>query len=78
MPFHRLAAVVDFGEVAVVDGAHQRDVPHRVVTPVAERVPVVELEAFAGGAPSSLLVHVAATAPVALVHSPSDGSRHVA
>ena len=78
MPFHRLAAVVDLGEVAVVEGAHQRDVPYRVVTPVAERVPVVELEALASGAPPTLLVDVAATAPVALVHGPPDGGRHVA
>ena len=58
--------------------APQRHVRHGVVTAIPERVVVMELEPFASGASSALLVHVSATALVALVHGPLDSRRDLA
>ena len=66
------AAIVDLGQVGVVASARERDVGDRVVTAVAKRAPVVELEPLARRAPSPLFVLVAASASVPLVH----GSLH--
>jgi len=72
MPIDGSSAVVDLGQVPVVALARERDVGNRVVTAVAERAPVVELEPLARRAPSPRFVLVAALASVPLVH----GSLH--
>jgi hypothetical protein len=56
VPFHRLAAVVDLGQEAVVCLACERDIVQRVLATVGERVPVMELEPVGGCAASTLLV----------------------
>jgi hypothetical protein len=67
--------IVDLGQAVVVRLTHERDVPHRVVAAEAERVPVVELEPVVGAAPSSLLVHVAASASISHMDRSLDRGR---
>ena len=78
MPGNRLPAIVVLGQVLVVHLTHQTDVMQAVVTAEAVRVPVMELEPITGRASSALLVHEAASAPIALVHSASHRGRNVA
>src|SRR2546425_324914 len=73
MTGHCLRAVVALGQVGVVGPTHQPDVPHAVLTPKAERVPMVELEPVALRTASSLLVQVAASVSVALTYGTLDG-----
>ena len=75
MRLHRLLPVVDLGQSLVVLVTHERDVAHGVVAAEAERVAVVELEPVTGAAASPLLVHVAASASVSLVHRSLDRGR---
>jgi hypothetical protein len=49
-----------------------------VDTAKAERMPMVEFELVALLAPSTPLVHVAASAAVAFIHGTADGRRDVA
>src|SRR6266446_873986 len=78
MTGHCLPAVVALGQVGVVGATHQPDVPHAVLTPKAERVPMVELEPVTLRTASSLLVHVPAAVSVALTHGTLDGRGDVA
>jgi hypothetical protein len=66
------------GQVGVVDATHEPNILWTVVAPQTEGVPMVELEMLAFWASSALLIHVAASACVALVHRPPDGGRDVA
>ena len=78
MTGHSVPAVVALGQVIVVGATHQPDVLHAVLTAKAEWVPMVELELVAFLTPSSLLIHVAASAAVALPYGTPDGRRDVA
>jgi hypothetical protein len=78
MARHDFPAVVALGQVGVVGATHQPDVRHAVVTPKAERVPMVEFESVALLAPSSLFVYVAAAVSVALTHGTPDPRGDVA
>ncbi len=78
MTAHCFPAVVALGQVGVVGATHQPDVRHAVVTPKAERVPMVEFEPVALLTPSTPLVHVAASVSVALTHGTPDGRGDVA
>jgi hypothetical protein len=75
---HGVSPIVDLGEIGIVHPAHERQVQHGVVTAIAERVAVVELEPLASGAPPALLVHVSASTLVALVHGALDRRRDLA
>ena len=78
MAGHCLPAVIALGQVIVVGATHQPDVLHAVLTAKAVRVPMVEIELVALLAPSTLLVHVAASAAVALPYGTPDGRGDVA
>jgi hypothetical protein len=78
MASHGFPAVVALGDEGVVGGAHEPDVRHAVLSAMAERVPVVEFDLVALLATSALLVHVAATASVSLIHGTPDGRGDVA
>ena len=78
MRSHGALARVDLGQVVVVGPTRERDILHGVVTAAPERAPMVELEAFARGAASPLLVYVAASASVAFVEGPLDGGWNLA
>jgi hypothetical protein len=70
MPSHGFPAVVDVGQIAVVASTRQGNVGDRVVTAVAERVPVVELEPLARRASSLWSFSVTACSTMA-ARSPS-------
>jgi hypothetical protein len=78
MQSHLSSAVVDLGQVGVVTSTREHDVLHAVVTALAERAAVVELEPFPRGAAPPLFVDVVASAFVAFVHGALDGGRDVA
>ena len=78
MPGHRLAAEVEVSQELIVDATQQADVVGVVTAAVAVGVPVVELESVPRGAAPALLVHVAAPAPVPLVHGSLDRGGDVA
>ena len=75
---HCFPAVVALGQVVVVGATHQPDVLHAVLTAKTVRVPMVELKLVALFTPSPLVVHVAASAAVALPCGTPDGRGDVA
>ena len=75
---HGLSAVVDLGHEAVVALTCESDVLNAVVAAEPERVPMVELQSRALGAPVALPVQVAAPPSVPFVHGSLDGGRDLA
>jgi hypothetical protein len=78
VPRHGLSTEVDLGQEAIVRPTEQRHPVNRMAAAQRERVPVMELEPLASAAPPTLVVDVAASAAVPLVHGPPDRRRDVA
>ena len=66
------------GQIRVVAPTRQANIGQAVVTPHTKGVKVVIFEPVALGASSTLLVHVAASVPVALTYRTPDCGRDMA